>query len=154
MAASDVLLTTPINIPLERSLYVGNVFRGILYGEVSPKPNNFARILYRLIQLAPGLEIFTFFAAVYCISHRPSDYRKGQRFYMAYGGILLVLVTIDVALDFLWGQYMWIDHRNHPGGPPGFFVASQFSWYSVMQVALSVMENILGDGLLVCHTFP
>jgi cell division protein FtsW (lipid II flippase) len=73
------------------------------------------------------LEIFTFFAAVYCISHRPPDYRKRQRFYMIYGGILLILVTIDVALDCLWGEYMWIDHRNYPGGPPKFFVASEFT---------------------------
>jgi hypothetical protein len=35
MADSSVSCTTPINIPLERSLYVGNMFSGILLGETS-----------------------------------------------------------------------------------------------------------------------
>jgi len=36
MADTDVSFRTPINIPLERSLYVGNMLRGILYGEEFP----------------------------------------------------------------------------------------------------------------------
>jgi hypothetical protein len=35
MADSGVACTSPINIPLERSLYVGNMFSGILLGETS-----------------------------------------------------------------------------------------------------------------------
>src|SRR6266702_2469978 len=49
-----------------------------------------------------GLELFTFFAAVYCIWGRSSDYRKGRVFYVAYGGVLLMLVTIAVVTDGLW----------------------------------------------------
>lgn len=30
---ADVSTATPIDLPLERSLYVGNFFRAILYGE-------------------------------------------------------------------------------------------------------------------------
>jgi hypothetical protein len=97
------------------------------------------------------LEIFTFFAAVYCISHRSDGYRKSQKFYIAIGGTLLALVTIDVALVSLWGQYMWIDHRNYPGGPTAFYVATEAAWYSVMHLATCVLANILGDGLLVRH---
>jgi hypothetical protein len=100
------------------------------------------------------LEIFTFFAAVYCISHRPPEYRKRQKFYIAYGGILLSLTTIEVALDALWGQYMWIDRRDHPGGPLGFFAVSQDAWYVTTGFGASVMTNILGDGLLVRDIFP
>jgi hypothetical protein len=99
------------------------------------------------------LEIFTFFAAVYCISQRPPDYQKRQRFYVIYGGVLLSLTTVEVAFDALWGQYMWIDHRNYPGGPVAFFQASEGSWYSATAFGGSVMANILGDGLLVRHVF-
>jgi hypothetical protein len=106
-----------------------------------------------LTLLEAGLEVFTFFAAVYCISLRSDDYRKGQKFYIAFGGILLALVTIDVAMIALWGQYMWIDHRNYPGGPLGFYVASEAAWYSVTHLAVTVMTNILGDGLLVRPIF-
>jgi uncharacterized iron-regulated membrane protein len=95
------------------------------------------------------LNVFAFFASVYCISGRPTDYRKGQAFYIVYGGILLALVTIDVAMAALWGQYMWIDHRNYPGGPPAYFVVTKAAWFTVFGMFARAAANILGDGLLV-----
>ena len=38
---ADVSTATPIDLPLERSLYVGNFFRAILYGELSSKLSHF-----------------------------------------------------------------------------------------------------------------
>ncbi len=96
-----------------------------------------------------GIELCTFFAAVYCIRGRSSSYRKGRLFYVAYGGVLLTLVTIAVVTDALWGQYMWIDRRNYPGGPLGFFGATENAWYNVFGSAADATANILGDGLLV-----
>jgi hypothetical protein len=97
------------------------------------------------------VEIFTFFTAVYSISHpsRSSDYRRTQKLYVVYGGILLVLATIEVATEALWCQYLWIDHRNDPGGPLGFYGASQSAWYGSLGFAADGAANILGDGLLV-----
>lgn len=143
---ADVSTATPIDLPLERSLYVGNFFRAILYGEWFFEFSPFFYIhLHRWI----GIELFTFFAAVYCVLGRPSSYRKGRIFYIAYGGVLLTLVTIAVTTDGLWGQYMWIDRRNYPGGPLGFFAASENAWYNVFGSAADATANILGDGLLV-----
>jgi hypothetical protein len=99
--------------------------------------------------LEAGLNIFAFLASVYCISDRPSEYRKGQTFYVVYGGILLALTAIAVATDALWGQYMWIDRRNYPGGPLGYFAASEGSWFNVLGLAAGAATNIVGDGLLV-----
>ena len=98
-----------------------------------------------------GLDIFAFFASVYCVSDRPSgsDHRRGQTFYVVYGGILLALITIDVACGALWGQYMWIDHRDYPGGPLGYFVASERAWFNIFGMAAGAAANVLGDGLLV-----
>jgi hypothetical protein len=96
-----------------------------------------------------GLDIFAFFASVYCIFDRPSDYRKGQTFYVVYGGILLALTAIAVAMDALGGQYMWIDHRNYPGGPDGYFEATGAAWFNVLGQSAVAATNILGDGLLV-----
>ncbi|KAH8980501.1 hypothetical protein EDB86DRAFT_3066830 [Lactarius hatsudake] len=128
---ADVSPATPIDLPLERSLYVGNFFRAILY----------------------GIELCTFFAAVYCVWGRSSSYRKGRVFYVAYGGVLMMLVTIAVVTDGLWGQYMWIDRRNYPGGPLGFFVATESAWYNVFGSAADATANILGDGLLLYRCY-
>ena len=95
------------------------------------------------------MELFMFFAAVYCISQRPLNYRKRQKFYIIYGAILLVLFMIQLASEVLWGQYMWIDHRDYPGGPLAFYAATQVAWYVVIGTFATALANILGDGLLV-----
>lgn len=95
------------------------------------------------------MEIFIFLAAVYCICHRPSSYRKSQIFYIVHGGILLALITIQVAIDAMWGQFMWIDHRNDPGGPLKFLADSHSSWSFILAFAAGAAANILSDGLLV-----
>jgi len=127
MADSNVSSEIPVNITLERSLFVGIILRGILY----------------------GVEVSIFFASVYCISHRPSNYRKRQKFYIVYGAILLALITIQVAFDAMWGTFMWISHRNYPGGPLGFYGASEGTWYNAMTFAANSTGNILANGLLV-----
>jgi len=150
MADSGVACTTPIDIPLERSLYVGNMLSGILFGETSSLQTKGIASYTR--DSEAGLDIFAFFASVYCISGRPSNYRKGQTFYVVYGGILLALTTITVATDALWGQYMWIDHRNYPGGPLAY-LAAEATWFNILGLATVAAANILGDGLLVCLIF-
>lgn len=137
---------TPVNFPLERSLYIGGIIRGILFGEC------LFFFAFRSLQQGVGMEIFIFFSAVYCVRHRPSRNRKSQRYYVAHGGILLALTTIEVVVDTTWGRLMWIDHRNDPGGPLGFYSASVSTWYCILKVAACAMANILGDGLLVRST--
>jgi hypothetical protein len=123
------------------------MFTGILLGETSSLQTT--GIASHTRDSDPGLDIFAFFASVYCISNRASDYRKGQTFYVVYGGILLALIIIGVAIDAVWGQYVWIDHRNYPGGPLGYFVASKATWFNILGMAVGPAVNILGDGLLV-----
>ena len=95
------------------------------------------------------MEISVFFASVHCISSRPSEYRKGQKFFIVYGAILLALVTIQLACDAIWCQFMWIDHRNYPGGPVAFYRVSAGVWYNALAFAADTAGNFLCDGLLV-----
>ncbi|THU78137.1 hypothetical protein K435DRAFT_973654 [Dendrothele bispora CBS 962.96] len=124
---------SPIDLPLERSLYVGNFFRGILY----------------------GIELFTFAQAAHCILNSGGIRSSpGSRvFYVAYGAVLLAMVTIAVTTDALWGQFMWIDHRNYPGGPLGYFSATTSMWMNVFGSAADATANILGDGLLLYRCY-
>jgi hypothetical protein len=147
MADLGVACTTPIDIPMERSIYVGSMLSGILFGESGSLQTKGIASYTR--DSDAGLNIFAFFASVYCISNHPSDYRRGQTFYVVYGGILLALITIDMATDALGGQYMWIDNRNYPGGPLGYTAATGAAWFNVLGETAAVVANILGDGLLV-----
>ena len=95
------------------------------------------------------MEVCTFFASVYCIFHRPSNYRKRQKFYIIYGAILFALVTIEVSMNAMWGTLMWIDHRNDPGGPVKFYGVSEGEWYNAVDLTAHATANVLADGLLV-----
>ena len=86
---------------------------------------------------------------MYFISQRPHNYRKRQKFYIVHGAILLTLATLQVAIDVRWGEFMWIDHRNYPGGPLEFCIVSQAAWYVDIGLATTVTANMLSDGLLV-----
>jgi len=62
---------------------------------------------------------------------------------------LLALITIEVTLDAMWGSFMWIGHRNDPGGPLGFYGTSEGAWYNAMDFTANAMANAIADGLLV-----
>jgi hypothetical protein len=102
-----------------------------------------------------GVELVTFFAAVYCIRHRPSDYRKRQRLYVVCGGVLIVLATISVTADALLAKYTSIDasESNYPVGQPESHGSSESDWYNILGFSADATANILGDGLLVRHIF-
>lgn len=110
---------------------------------------------YHLTKRDAGVELVTFFAAVYCIRHRPSDYRKRQRFYVVCGGALIVFATISVTSDALLAKYTWIDasEGHHPGGQAGSHRPSESDWYNTLGFSADATANILGDGLLVRHIF-
>lgn len=97
-----------------------------------------------------------FFAAVYCICHRPPDYRKRQRFYIVHGGVLIVLATISVTADALLAKEVWIgaSERHYPGGQVESHGPSESDWYNTMGFSADAAANIFGDGLLVRHIFP
>ena len=98
------------------------------------------------------MELVTYFAAVYCICHRPSDYRKRQRFYIVYGGVLFVLATLSVTADALLVKDTFgASERQRPGGQHG---PSESPWYNHLGFSADAAANILGDGLLVRHIFP
>ncbi|KAJ4464868.1 hypothetical protein C8J55DRAFT_552851 [Lentinula edodes] len=124
--------SSTIDLPLERSLYVGNFIRGILY----------------------GIELFTFAQAAHTIlSQPPQSNHRGQTFYVYYGAVLIMMVTIAVITDALWGEYMWIDHRDVSGGPLAYFEATTSMWMNVLGSAADATANIMGDGLLLYRCY-
>ena len=43
----------------------------------------------------------------------------------------------------------WIDYRNFPGGPIGFFESSYLTNVDIVALTMVVLGNILADSLLV-----
>lgn len=92
---------------------------------------------------------------VYCLSCRllfkseSNTARQGANFYVIYGGVLVVLWTIALACNAVFGQKSWIDHRDVEGGPAAYIGENISDVYNTVGTTAGVMLNFLGDGLLV-----
>ena len=78
-----------------------------------------------------------------------SNFLRVNRFFAVYSTVLILLLTIDISCNAIWGEQMWISFRNGPGGVPGFIVAQTSVWYETLGSASGVAIIFMGDGLLV-----
>ncbi|KAF9077047.1 hypothetical protein BDP27DRAFT_1389251 [Rhodocollybia butyracea] len=116
---------------LERSIYVGNYLSGILY----------------------GIEAYLFAHSVFCLWSQPHAQHQGRAFYVTYGAILLLLTTLAITTNALFGQEMWIEHRDSPGGPIGYFAANVSAWYNTLGSTAGILTNFMADGLLLYRCY-
>ncbi|KAJ3813288.1 hypothetical protein F5876DRAFT_35388 [Lentinula aff. lateritia] len=115
----------PIALPLERSIYIGNIFGGIFY----------------------GLQIYITFHSVHLTLNSSSN-RRTKVFYVVYGILMLLCMSFAMIANSLMGQEMWIEHRNYPGGPVAFWTDNGAVWYNVLGSAADIFGNFMGDALL------
>lgn len=80
---------------------------------------------------------------------RSSLLRSRRRFFALYSTALLLLLTIDISCNAVWGEEMWIKGRNHVGGVPGWFAKEVSAWYQTLGSTSVVAMIFMGDALLV-----
>ncbi|KAF8806972.1 hypothetical protein BYT27DRAFT_7256979 [Phlegmacium glaucopus] len=123
---------SPPSAPFERSFYVGNAFGGILYGLQIYMVFHSCSLLLKSEPGPPGLKV---------------------KLYMIYGFAMLALTTIALSTDMIMGQYMWIEHRDYPGGPYSYYIANGASWINVLGTTACIAGNILNDALLLYRCY-
>jgi hypothetical protein len=87
-----------------------------------------------------------------------SDLGPALSFYGPSRSLVMVSKTLNCnVLDFslidhpaVFGQYMWIEHRDVEGGPPAYVAEHISDWYNTWGTAAGIMMNFMSDGLLVC----
>ncbi|KAJ3511540.1 hypothetical protein NLJ89_g4045 [Agrocybe chaxingu] len=66
---------------------------------------------------------------------------------------MILLSTIDVACNAVWGESMWITDRNIPGGVPAFITTKVSIWYETLGSTSVVASVFLGDALLLFRLY-
>jgi len=112
---------------LEVSIYVGNALSAILY----------------------GVNICMYFTTAHLLIKRRIPDRNWTIFYIGYGAILLLMLTIHGVMIQTFGQLLWITYRDVPGGPPVWLENHGHSWYGVLASAATTVSNTMGDGLML-----
>ncbi|KAJ7586814.1 hypothetical protein C8J56DRAFT_766324, partial [Mycena floridula] len=79
--------------------------------------------------------------------------RRTTRLYIAFGGLILALTTVTVFTDAVLLEFMWIDHRDFPGGPLSYLAATTSAWWQVLGTATGQVTNFCGDALLLYRCY-
>ncbi|KAF9562250.1 hypothetical protein CPC08DRAFT_797506 [Agrocybe pediades] len=116
----------------EHSYYIGNYMSGILY----------------------GVELVMYFLTLQGLFRKGNrNSVKSKRFFTIYSTVLLLLLTIDISANAVWGEQMWITFRDSAGGVPAFLATQTSDWYETMGSTSVVIMVFLGDALLLYRLF-
>ncbi|KAF8971921.1 hypothetical protein BDZ97DRAFT_1650903 [Flammula alnicola] len=116
----------------EHSYYIGNYMSGILY----------------------GVNLVMYFLTLQGLLRKNNhNSAKSRKFFALYSTVLLLLLTVDISVNAVWGELMWINARDQPGGVPGFIVTQTSVWYQTLGSTSVVAMIFLGDALLLYRLF-
>ncbi|KAH9850938.1 hypothetical protein C2E23DRAFT_267740 [Lenzites betulinus] len=109
--------------------------------------NNFNTILY-------GVELVLYFATVWLIWHNRTEGRKrSNNLFLFFSTGLLLMITIYVAVQSVFGEEMWIVNADYPGGNGQYLADNAAVWYQTFGSAASIVLNLMSDGLLIYRTY-
>ncbi|KAI0631488.1 hypothetical protein C8Q77DRAFT_1074560 [Trametes polyzona] len=108
--------------------------------------NNFNAILY-------GIELVLYFASVTVILKKKDKSNVDRRFFLYFSTALLLMITIYVAVQAVFGEEMWIVHADYPGGSAQYLADNAAVWYQTLGSAASIVLNLMSDGLLIYRCY-
>ncbi|KIJ60115.1 hypothetical protein HYDPIDRAFT_99320 [Hydnomerulius pinastri MD-312] len=117
----------------QNSFYIGNTFNAILY----------------------GAELVFYYKTMLLLSRARAvtRSRRAITFFMFFSTASLVLITIFLSTQAIFGEEMWIVNVNYPGGRTEYFADHVAVWYQTMGTAASIILQLMGDGLLIYRCF-
>lgn len=87
--------------------------------------------------------------ALWSTKHQSAKVTK--RFHAVFSTIMILLLTINVSATAFWGEQMWVERRDAPGGIPLFILTENFIWYSTLATTCTFTMVLLGDIFLVSN---
>ena len=96
-----------------------------------------------------GVELVLYGMTMNELVSRRKKWTRTDKVYMAFSTALLVLITIYMSTEAVFGEEMWIVNQNTPGGPLGFLVENADIWYQTMGTGACVLLTVFSDTLLV-----
>jgi len=96
--------------------------------------------------LLVGVELSLFLQSAYYLINGP--FSRGKKlFFIGYGGILLLLITIAACTNEVLGLLMWINDRDVPGGPEAYLAEQQSGWLNVLGTSAVVTADFMANAL-------
>ncbi|KAI9066057.1 hypothetical protein FKP32DRAFT_437585 [Trametes sanguinea] len=107
--------------------------------------NNFNTIIY-------GVELTVYILTIQAIRRRPRPSSK-DKLLVVFSTILLLLNTIFVATESVFGEEMWVVNANYPGGSDAYLEDFASVWYQTFGTAASIVLNLFSDALMIYRCY-
>ncbi|EIM85267.1 uncharacterized protein STEHIDRAFT_157908 [Stereum hirsutum FP-91666 SS1] len=111
------------------------------------KGSNFAGVFVGGV--AYGIHTAVFAAATYFIISAYKALKRLPWSFLIFIFSLFTLGTIDIACNTKFGDMMWIDDRNIPGGPNAWLEAGYSTPVNVLGSASYIFSNFLADAMII-----
>ncbi|EED84215.1 predicted protein [Postia placenta Mad-698-R] len=117
----------------QNSFYIGNIINGVLY----------------------GVELVLYLTTMYWLLEKKRKHtrRDSDKFFMFFSTVLFTMSTINLIVESIFGEEMWIVNADYPGGMNAWFAANASVWYETMGSAAGVVLNLFADGLMIYRCF-
>ncbi|KAI0055759.1 hypothetical protein BV25DRAFT_1921557 [Artomyces pyxidatus] len=108
--------------------------------------NSFGCILY-------GAEIVLYAMTMHKLLSPKARKTRQERFFILFSTVVLVLITIALSTQVVFGEEMWIVHADFPRGQGAYLAQFASVWYQTMGTAASFALNCLTSGFLIYRCF-
>ncbi len=96
------------------------------------------------------MQLMVYFMTVRVMQSRKHKHAPSDKFFLLFTTIILLLNTVFVATEAVFGEEMWVVNADYEGGMDAYLFDFASVWYQTFGTAASIVLNLLSDGLLVC----
>jgi len=116
------------------------------FGVLRTRLHNVNAILY-------GVELVLYFLTMQKLYQNRKRGGASNKFFIFFSSALLVLITIYMSAEAVFGEETWIVNAGFPGGDAAYMEMYASVWYQTMGTGASVVLNLLCDGLMIYRCF-
>lgn len=69
--------------------------------------------------------------------------------YAIFSSVMVLMLTLYVSTQAVFGEKMWLEDANFPGGPDAFWASNASIWYMDLGTTAVVVLQLLTDALMV-----
>jgi len=115
----------------------GPVFQNSVYVGI-----NLQDILY-------GVELVLYFKTMRALLFHGRPIKKSDIFYAVYSSVMLLMITIWVSTQAVFGEMMWLENASFPGGPDAYWATNVSVWYMDLGTTAITILQLMTDALMI-----
>ncbi|KAI9457703.1 hypothetical protein HD554DRAFT_1768688 [Boletus coccyginus] len=106
-------------------------------------------IAINLQDILYGAELVLYFETIHTALTVRTKWGRSEVLHVLFSTVMLILITIWVSTNAIFGEEMWLIHSDYPGGADAYYMSNISSWYLIMGRAAVFVLQLMTDALLI-----